>query len=619
MGYAGKCAIIIIQMKQFIFIIFLTILCFPVTILYTVETVFAGGEYGAVSTANRPAVSNLIEAKELISLDLRDIEVKDALKYIAQKANLNIVPTKDVSGRITLMIKNAAVEDIFEIIIRSNRLAYEKIGSIYNVMTEKEYSRRYGKEFDDIREVKVFHLKYVIPEQAYAIIDSIKSSIGKVLVESDSGTILILDTPEKIAEVEQTIELLEHKSTTRVFELQYANAKALAKQLKSQLDMKKVGSIKADERTNQLIVQTLPERMKDIRDIIAKLDQKTKEVLIESTIIQIKLTDDLSRGVQWEGLFELADEGGNTTYLGSTPLASVNSTTAAWRSRAEVLTDTGNIGSYPFSGTTSDYASSVPRVGTGEMHIGVVGDHDYDVMLKYLQTLGEVKILSNPKLAVINNQEARIHVGERQAYITTTTTAGQTTTTVSENVTFLDVGLQLHITPTINDEGYITLKIKPDLSSVIGTLLTAQNNRIPIVDTSTAETTVMIKDGATVAIGGLRKEEKTDTSQEVPFLGKIPILGMFFKSGTKGTTRSELLIMVTAHIIDGDKLDTGNNRDFGVEQGKGYKDYNPMTTQSDLTEFEKQYEVKPKLYQEYPEYNNNDEEYYPTIKPLKDE
>ncbi|MBU1044382.1 MAG: hypothetical protein KJ915_08325 [Candidatus Omnitrophica bacterium] len=605
-------------MKQFIFIIFLTIWCFAVTILCAVETVFADGEYVSLSTVNGSSVSNLMVAKELISLDLRDIEVKDALKYIAQKANLNIVPTKDVSGRITLMINNAAVEDIFEIVIRSNSLAYEKIGSIYNVMTEKEYTQRYGKGFDDIRQVKVFHLKYVIPEQAYTIIDSIKSSIGKVLVEADSGTILILDTPEKIAEVEETIGLLEHKSTVQVFNLQYANAGDIAKQLKTQLDMKKVGSIKADERTNQLVVQTLPERMKDIQAIIAKLDQKTREVLIESTIIQIKLTDALSQGVAWEGLFELSQKDGNTTYLGSTPLASVNSTTAAWRSRQEVLTDTGNIGSYPFSGTTSDYASSVPSVGTSEMHIGVVGNHDYDVMLKYLQTLGEVKILSNPKLAVTNNQEARIHVGERQAYITTTTTAGQTTTTVSEEVTFLDVGLQLHITPTINDEGYVTLKIKPDLSSVIGTLLTAQNNRIPIVDTSTAETTVMIKDGATVAVGGLRKEEKTDTSQEVPFLGKIPILGMLFKSGSKGTTRSELLIMVTAHIIDGDKIDTGNNRDFGVEQGKGYKDYNSMTTESDLTEFEKNYEIKPKLYQEYPEYKNI-EEYYPTIKPLKDE
>jgi len=605
-------------MKQFIFIIFLTIFGFAVTIIYTVEVVLCASGYVSLAKANSQSVSNLMVAKELISLDLRDIEVKDALKYIAQKANLNIVSTKDVSGRITLMINNAAVEDIFEIIIRSNSLAYEKIGSIYNVMTEKEYTLRYGKGFDDIRQVKVFHLKYVIPEQAYTIIDSIKSSIGKVLVEADSGTILILDTPEKIAEVEETIGLLEHKSTVQVFNLQYANAGDIAKQLKTQLDMKKVGSIKADERTNQLIVQTLPERMKDIEAIIAKLDQKTREVLIESTIIQIKLTDDLSQGVEWEGLFELSQKDGNTTYLGSTPLASVNSTTAAWRSRQDVLTDTGNIGSYPFSGTTSDYASSVPSVGTSEMHIGVVGNHDYDVMLKYLQTLGEVKILSNPKLAVTNNQEARIHVGERQAYITTTTTAGQTTTTVSEEVTFLDVGLQLHITPTINDDGYVTLKIKPDLSSVIGTLLTAQNNRIPIVDTSTAETTVMIKDGATVAVGGLRKEEKSDTTQEVPFLGKIPILGMMFKSGSKGSTRSELLIMVTAHIIEGDKLDTGNNRDFGVEQGKGYKDYNVITTESDLTEFEKTYEIKPKLYQEYPEYKNT-EEYYPTIKPLKDE
>lgn len=605
-------------MKQYIFIIFLTIFFFTVTIIYTVEKALSELYDASLITVDEPVVLNQLVSKELISLDLRDIEVKDALKYIAQKADLNIVPTNEVSGRITLMINEAAVEDIFEIIIRSNSLAYEKIGSIFNVMTEKEYKLRYGKGFDDIRQVKVFHLKYVIPDQAFAIIDSIKSTIGKVLVESDSGTIIVLDTPEKIVEITKTLELLEYKTTVSVFDLQYANAKEIEKQLKTQLDMKKVGSIKSDERTNQLIVQTLPERMKDIEVIIKKLDQKTREVLIESTIIQVKLTDDLSQGVEWEGLFQLAKKDGNTTYLGSTPLAAVNSTTAAWRSRQEVLNDTGNIGSYPFSGTTSDFASSIPSIGTSAMHIGVVGNNDYDVMIKYLKTLGTVKILSNPKLTVTNNQEARIHVGERQAYITTTTTAGQTTTTVSEDVTFLDVGLQLHITPTINDQGYVTLKIKPDLSSVIGTLLTAQNNRIPIVDSSTAETTVMIKDGATVAVGGLCREEKSDTSQEVPFLGKIPILGMLFKSGTKGSSRSELLIMVTAHIIHGDQLDTGNKRDFGIDQDKGYQDYNLITTESDLTEFEKKYKIEPKLYQEYPEYKDA-EAYYPTLKPLKDQ
>ncbi|MCG2713190.1 MAG: hypothetical protein L6416_12840 [Candidatus Omnitrophica bacterium] len=605
--------------KKTFFTIFLTIFLLPVTMIIGAGSVFPAREYAALASfgGGEGTVSNVALRQELITLDLRDIEVKDALKYLAAKANLNIVPTKEVSGRITLTIKDVPVEDLFEIIIRSNGLAYEKKGSIYNVMTEKEYKLRYGKEFADIRQVKVFHLRYVIPDHAYTIIDSIKSTIGKVLVESDSGTLLVLDTPEKLQEISKALESLEHKSSLRVFSLKYANAQDVAKQLKSQLDMKKVGSIKADTRTNQVIVQTLPERMKDVEKIIASLDLKTKEVLIDARIIQVKLKNSLSEGVQWEGLFQVSKKKG-MAYVGSYPLSSVDTANSDWRSRKEVLNDTGYVGSYPFSATTTDFSASTKKVATEGMHIGMVGEDDYDLLIKYLKTLGEVKILSNPKLAVTNNQEARIHVGERQAYITTTTTTGQAMTTTSEQVTFLNVGLQLFITPVINDEGYVSLSIKPEISSVIGEILSAQNNSIPIIDTSTAETTVMIKDGATVAIGGLRRQEDTIDSQYVPVLSRIPLLGMLFKNETKSNSRTELLIMVTAHIIEGDELSTGDPRAFGQKPAKDYQEYKAITTESDLAADKHNSIITEKSFKPYPEFKSG-EECYPALKPFKDE
>src|SRR3989338_3488405 len=150
--------------------------------------------------------------------------------------------------------------------------------------------------------------------------------------------------------------------------------------------------------------------------------------------------------------------------------------------------------------------------------------------MKLLSTLGETRLLSNPKLAVVNNQEARIHVGRKEAYITTTTTAGQTTTTTAEDVTFVDVGIQLSVTPTINEEGFITMKIKPEVSSVVDVLVTPSGNQIPIIDTSLAETTVMVQDDATIIIGGLRREQETENAKRIPFLGDIPILGNFFRN-----------------------------------------------------------------------------------------
>ena len=535
-----------------------------------------------------------------ISLDLRNIEILEAFKFLALKAGLNVVTTRKVAGRVTLTVEDVKVKDIFDIILRSNDLAYMEQGGIYNIMTEEEYKALFGRKFSDIRQVKTFRLKYALPEQAFTLLDTLKSDIGRVLVEPDSGTVLIMDTSERINEIEKALATMEKENLVRVFNLNYARAKDVEEQLKARLDAKGVGSVKADEQSNLVIVQTLPERMREIERLIKALDKKTKEVLIDTKIIKVKLTDTLNAGVEWEGLYSLGNRYG-MTYIGSYPFSAVQAATDAWRSRMAVVNDmAGNVGSYPFSGTTTDYSGGSKKTLGKNMHLGIVdGDYDIDTLLNYLQTIGNTQILSNPKLAVVNNQEARIHVGERQAYVTTTTTTGQTTTTVSEEVTFVDVGIQLSVTPTINEEGYIRMKIKPEISSVTSTLITPSKNKIPIIDTSMAETTVLVKDGTTIVIGGLRREEETESREQLPILGDIPLLGFLFRSTTKTTDRVELLIMITSHLVGGDVLTTGNERDFGYMPGKEYKEYKGLTEKSEFAPSFAPPEEKIKPYIEY--------------------
>ena len=542
-----------------------------------------------------------------ISLELRDMEIVEALKFIANKANLNIIPTKEVTGRVSLMVSEVPVKDVFDIILRSNNLAYEKKGSIFVVMSESEYKNRYGKTFSDLRVTKVFHLKYAIPEQALNLLNILKSDMGKVLLDPESGVILVMDMADRVADMQNTLEAMEKKSIIKVYDLKYARAKDIEDQLKSQLDLKKVGSIKADERTNQVIVQTLPDRLEDIERLIAGLDKKTKQILIDAKIIQVKLTNDVSSGVEWEGLFDVS-KGNSMTYVGAYPFSSVQAASDDWRSRKQVLEDVGYVGSYPSLGTTSDYSAGKKSLLTEEMHLGVIGKHDFDTVIKYLQTLGETRILSNPKLAVINNREAKIHVGEKQAYITTTTTQTQTSTTISEAVTYVDVGIQLFVTPTINEDGFVTVKIKPEISSVIGYLETSSNNKIPLIDTSTAETIVMVKDGTSILIGGLSKEEKFLTQEGTPILSKIPLLGEAFRAKSNKSVRSELVILLTPHIIEGDELVTGYSRDFGHVLDKDYQQYRGLSEQTEKLDY--------KPYQTYPQIEG-DIEVVPGIKPAR--
>jgi type II secretory pathway component GspD/PulD (secretin) len=261
-------------------------------------------------------------------------------------------------------------------------------------------------------------------------------------------------------------------------------------------------------------------------------------------------------------------KGGATHFIGSHPLSPV---VRAGQSFIDDFTNIRPEDTNAPAGTKSTFSERLFFGATSS-------NYAFEVLLNFLQTIGDTRLLSNPKLAVINNQEARIHIGRKEAYITTTTTTGQTTTTTAEEVTFVDVGIQLAVTPTINDDGFITMKIKPEVSSVVSTLITPSGNQIPIIDTSLAETTVMVKDNATIIIGGLRRDDEVKIVDQVPYLGKIPFLGRLFRSQTDRKQRSELLVMLTPHIIEGDILETGD--DFH-DKAKPYRDYGMAESDTD--------------------------------------
>ena len=149
-----------------------------------------------------------------------------------------------------------------------------------------------------------------------------------------------------------------------------------------------------------------------------------------------------------------------------------------------------------------------------------------------------------------------------------------------QNINFVKIGIVLSVTPTINDEGYVTMQIKPEVSSVVDTLVTPGGNPIPIVDTSLAETTVIAKDGSTILIGGLRKEEEPMVNKRVPFFSSIPIIGHLFRSKQSSKLRSEVLVMITPHVVAGDVLTTAE--DISIEAGlKPYIEYGAPETVND--------------------------------------
>lgn len=455
-----------------------------------------------------------------ISLDLRGIEITEFLKVISNNIKKNIIPTKRVNGKINLSLNNITYEDAFEVVVISQGLAYEKRDdNVILVMTDAEYETLYGKKFNEKIEMKTLKLENARPKIVLNALSKIQSKVGSVIVDEVTGTVILIDTPEKMKTLLDVLSNLEKPLVTETFELQYAKPADIQENIAS-IITPDTGKVLTDERTSTLIVTDLSGNMEKIRQAVRALDQETKQVFIEAEILSITLRDRLQTGINW------------SKALGDLGVA------------ASVLS-----GTFPSSTTLSNKL---------QLTAGTLTEDKMTMTVQYLNTLGDTKVLSQPRIAVTNNQEATILVGERQAYVTGTTSQSGESTITSDTVEFIDVGVKLKVVPTINRDGFITMKIKPEVSEVVDTLTTGSEDEprsiIPIVSTSEAETTIKVKDGTTLFIAGLRKNEAIDRREGIPFLQRIPLLGALLSNRDNDNHVTEIIIFITPYIITGETM-----------------------------------------------------------------
>ncbi|MDP8298264.1 MAG: secretin N-terminal domain-containing protein [Candidatus Orphnella occulta] len=473
------------------------------------------------------------------SLDLRSMDIVDTIKFLAVKGSLNIVTSKSVSGRTTLFLKNVSVGDILDVLLLTNNLACVKKNNIITIMSEEEYQALYGIKYTDNAQIKTIKLEYALPTKVGAALENIKSSVGKIIMDDDISTIILIDTPEKLIELEAAINDLDKATvekiiptSSRVFELSYANVEDINDKISEMLTAD-VGSVSYDERTNKIVVNDFPNKIQEIERVVAAFDAKTRQVFIEAKIVEVTLNDDFAFGINWEKLFRVAAK--DINFVGTFPITGL----------AEAANSFGkiSIGTWEWDGAT----------GTGSLD-----PTQPQAVLTFLSEIGKVKIISSPHISVCNNEEAKIMVGTRQPYATSTISQSDTTATTSWSAEFVDVGVTLTVTPTINNDGFVKMHIKPEVSTltdwfeILDDAGTAEI-RLPEIDTSNAETDIMIKDGRTIIIGGLIKESTTESERKYPFLGDIPLFGTLFKSITDVKETKELVVFITPHIITGEE------------------------------------------------------------------
>ncbi len=451
-------------------------------------------------------------------LQIKEMDISDVLKLLSQKSGLNIIAGRDVKGSVSMYVKDVKLNDALRIILDANDLAYHEEDGIIRVMTASAYQQRYGQVFGSRRQTKMVRVTHARVEDVSPLLEQIKSPSGRIVSDETSKIFVLMDTEEKITMMMDVLREIDCPLDVEVFVLNYAPAKTLVDQIVAVLS-KGIGSMTYDERSNTIVVSDVPDKIAAVRRIVAAFDVKDQQVLIEAKIVQIKLTDAFEMGVNWQRVFSDIDQ---------------------WTAQLDF--------------DVIDSAEPNKAV----MTIGTLAAHHYTAMVEALRKIGETNILSSPSVIALNRQEARILVGSTQPYVTTTTTTTASGPTITaEHVNFIDVGVKLYVTPTIHQDGFITLKIRPEVSSVLDTLTTSENNTIPIVETSEVETMVRIKNGETIVIGGLIKDEHVDMSRKVPVLGDVPVLGAAFRSRSAVKTKTEIAIFLTPRIVSGLEYNRG--------------------------------------------------------------
>ena len=387
--------------------------------------------------------------------------------------------------------------------------------------------------------MRVFNLKYAKAQRVKEVLSQLSSSIGKVVIDTPTNTVVVIDIPEKLSQMGSIVEKIDTQLVTKVFEFDYLPVANIQEQISENLT-KDVGLLKIDELSNKIIVIDYPDKIKDIENLVAAFDKKPLQVLIDAKIVEIKPSRKFYAGINWD----------------------------FWIRKYFRAKETFTI----------------PTTSTDKISLGTVGVTDVSEqgqsagILEFLEIFGESRVLSSPRILVVNNQEAKILVGTKDAYITSSVSQTDGSAVTSQDVNYVDVGVKLYVTPTINRKGYVTLKIKPEISSSERKEIISDDKvtEIPIVSTSEAETTVVVKDGVSIIIGGLRKLSQEKETKQVPFFGKIPFFGRLFRNKSDEWVKNELVIILTPRIISGDmsiEKEINDKIEAGMDEGDVSQEY----------------------------------------------
>ncbi len=524
---------------------------------------------GQVQKPAVPRVHALTSSADDVTLDFVGADINDVLKALAMQTHTNIVSGNDVKGPITVSLAHVSLEEALDLITKLSGYQYAKVGRTYLVGTPAAIQALTTSGTAQSPPVTaVISFSYADPagltDALKQLLPNLKETPGKSAgSQAGGGVIIVTGTPDDvesarriIAESDATLSKNIQSSRTELYQIKYASADDLQSVLSRLVPgiivtpaptqrtapvapttadaggvtatttsygaaaggttTSVTGNLPTKPTTSALLLTGSDVDIARARQVLATVDMRPMQINYEAKITEVDLNALKSFGLGYSFA-------GATTRIGESGAGG------------------DNIANGPPKLGDSGYAGRPFKFGTFSRT--AVGDL-VNINLDLAQSDGDAKVLSDPNISAIDGQQAAVFVGNSVTYVSSITSSptGQNVTTATVNP-----GIALYVTGKVNNDGYITLNIHPEVSTV--TFLTGLGgSQLPNISKREATTTLRVKDGDTIAIGGLINAQDVKNINKVPFLGDLPFLGQLFRDTSITHNRTEIVIFVKVSI-----------------------------------------------------------------------
>ncbi len=456
---------------------------------------------GATTKPKPETESPVLEATRPNGLKIaaRDADLRAVLQMLSAQGKMNIIATKEVSGKVTVDLHDVTFQEALEAVLESSGFVHRQKGNFIYIYTPSQLEKILMAERKKV--VRSFRLAYISAKDAKSLITPALSKDGTIAVTPD------LD----------------------VYQMGSGSSSG-----SSGGGSGGGGGSSTDAPTNYassevLVIQDYEDNMKHIEKIVQEIDAKPQQVLIEATILQATLSDNNALGIDFTSLAGVDFQTFSANASSPAPPGFNNA------AATDSVTPSGAI--------ETNFASNVPA---GGVSIGVL-TNNIAFFIRALERITDTTVLANPKILVVNKQKGEVLIGRSDGYVASTT---QTETSATATVEFLDSGIRLAVRPFVGKDGYIRMQIHPEDSD--GRVVQVGTTALPSKTTTEVTSNVMVRDGHTIVLGGLFRERTVTSRNQVPLVGNVPYLGTLFRSTVDETIREEIIVLLTPRIINQD-------------------------------------------------------------------